>query len=217
MCQPADDEGAFLTYDMIAACEYRATDVWELTGQEKELYCGVDVGRTNDLTVIWVVERMLGSYFTRQIITMQNKSFSEQEQVLYKTLSLPGMRRCCIDSTGLGMQFAERAEERFGTYRVEGIRFSAQTKEELAYPVRSAFEDKAVKVPKEDVIRADLRGIRKVTTAAGNIRFEADRGEGGHSDRFWALALAIHAAGKPAGKPEYETIEEQRFTQEGTW
>lgn len=217
MCQPADDEGAFLTYDMIASCEYRATDKWALTGHETELYAGVDVGRSNDLTVIWVVERVLGSYFTRRITTMQNKSFSEQELVLYEVLSLPGMRRCCIDATGLGMQFAERAAERFGTYRVEGIRFSAQIKEELAYPVRSAFEDKAVKIPRDDQIRGDLRGIRKVTTAAGNIRFEADRGAGGHSDRFWALALAIHAAGQPSGKPEYETIEEQRFTHEGTW
>ncbi|MGF0039073.1 hypothetical protein ACQRE0_22235, partial [Victivallis vadensis] len=26
-----------------------------------------------------------------------------------------------------------------------------------------------------------------------NIRFAADRGENGHSDRFWAGALAIHA------------------------
>ena len=37
--------------------------------------------------------------------------------------------------------------------------------------------------------------------AAGNIRFSADRGENGHSDRFWALALALHAAGDAASGP----------------
>ena len=47
MCVPADDAGAFLTCDMIAACEYRPTDLWELAGTEKELYLGVDVGRTS--------------------------------------------------------------------------------------------------------------------------------------------------------------------------
>ena len=51
------------------------------------------------------------------------------------------MRRCCIDATGLGMQLAERAQERFGKYYVEGIHFSGPVKEDLAYPVKAAFED----------------------------------------------------------------------------
>ena len=203
MCQPADDAGAFLSYDMIASCEYRPTENWEYSdslseAKDKELYIGVDIGRTSDLTVIWVLERVTGTFFTRKIICMQNKTFSEQEAVLYAFLSVPAVNRCCIDSTGLGMQFAERAIEKFGSYRVEAVRFSAQIKEEMAYPVRSLFEDKAVKIPKDDEIRADLRGIRKVTTAAGNIRFEADRGKNGHSDRFWALALGVHAASDPS-------------------
>jgi len=203
MCQPADDAGAFLSYDMIASCEYRPEEKWEFTGnfaasaKGKELYIGVDIGRTSDLTVIWILERVAGTFFTRKIICMQNKTFSEQEAVLYDFLAVPDVKRCCIDSTGLGMQFAERAKDKFGSYRVEAVRFSAQIKEEMAYPVRSLFEDKAVKIPKDDEIRADLRGIRKVTTAAGNIRFEADRGKNGHSDRFWALALGVHAASDP--------------------
>lgn len=217
MCVPADDAGAFLTYDMIAACEYRPQDKWQLAGDEKELYLGVDVGRVSDLTSMWLLERLIGNFFTRKIIDLQGMSFSDQEAVLYGLLENPAIRRCCIDSTGLGMQFAERAQEEFGTYRVEGIRFSAQVKEELAYPVRAAFEDKAVKIPRDDKIRADLRGIKKVTTAAGNIRFEADRGPGGHSDRFWALALAIHAASNPPGDIEYQSITKRRFSRKGAW
>jgi len=217
MCFPADDAGAFLTYDMIAACEYRPGVVWELTGAEKELYLGMDVGRTSDLSVFWAIERVMGQFFTKHLVTLQNKTFSEQEAVLYALLDNPAVRRACIDSTGLGMQLAERAQEKFGTYRVEGVRFSAQVKEELAYPVRAAFEDKAVKIPKDDQIRADLRGIKKVTTAAGNIRFEADRGANGHSDRFWALALAIHAAAEPAGEVAYKTTTKRRFATKGAW
>lgn len=218
MCQPADDAGAFLTYDMIAACEYRPSDVWETTGHEKELYLGVDIGRTSDLTVMWTLERVVGSFFTRKIIEMQNKRFSEQETVLYDLLENPAVKRCCIDSTGLGMQLAERAQERFGVYRVESVPFSQKVKEELAYPVRAAFEDKSIKIPHDDKIRADLRGIKKVTTAAGNIRFEADRGPDGHSDRFWALALAIHAGATPAGHIEYESVTKSRFSAtKGAW
>jgi phage FluMu gp28-like protein len=110
------------------------------------------------------------------------------------------VRRCCIDRTGIGRQFAERAQKRFGTYRVEGIHFTGPVKEELAYPVRAAFEDKSLRIPDSQTLFSDLRGIRKETTASGNIRFAGERGKNGHCDRFWALALALHA-GKSAGDP----------------
>ena len=226
MCLPADDAGAFLTYDMIAACEYRADEDWEMSRaghapdgrQMTELYLGVDVGRSNDLTVFWVIERVSGMFFTRAVICMQGRTFSEQEEVLYNDLlAIPAIRRCCIDNTGLGMQFAERAQEKFGTYRVEAVRFTGPVKEELAYPVRAAFEDKSIRIPHDDFIRGDLRGIRKTTTGAGNIRFEADSGPDGHSDRFWALALAIHAAGNTSGPVEYKTVSKRRFHKRGAW
>ena len=36
--------------------------------------------------------------------------------------------------------------------------------------------------------------MRKIVTAANNIRLDADRDEHGHAGRFRALALAVHAA-----------------------
>jgi len=193
MCQPSDENSAFLSYDLIASCEYKQGE-WE-TAQtlSGELYVGVDVGRDQDLTVIWVVERLGGVFFTRNIVTMKGQAFVAQEDALYELLKLPNVRRCCIDQTGLGRQFAERAQERFGTYKVEGVQFTGAVKEELAYPVRAAFEDKNIRIPNDPLIRSDLRAIKKETTASGNIRFTADRGKNGHSDRFWALALALHA------------------------
>lgn len=209
MCVPADDQGAFLTYDEIARCEYGAEEDWEMSDagylggrQLTDLYMGVDVGRKHDLTVLWILERISGRYFTRKVVELRNVPFSVQEDVLYGFLGLFGLRRCCIDATGLGMQLAERAIEKFGS-RAEAVRFSAQVKEALAYPLRAAFEDLSLRIPFSNAIRSDLRAIRKTTTAAGNIRFEAESGPDGHADRFWALALAIHAAGNAAGPIEY--------------
>jgi len=204
MCIPSDDAAAFLSYDLIASCEYKPDEAWEwqphqLEDAKNQLFIGVDVGRDHDLTVIWLVEKAGGVYFTRRIISMQNETFDRQEQELYPLLALPQVRRCCIDNTGLGRQFAERAQQRFGTYKVEAVNFTAPVKEELAYPVRAAFEDKNVRIPSDAYIRADLRAIKKETTAAGNIRFTADRGKNGHADRFWALALALHAGASPSG------------------
>ncbi len=213
MCVPANDEGAFLSYDMIAACEYRALEEWQM-GEPRtvdgrltacmpdgtplgDLYLGVDVGRKKDLTVMWLLERVAGLLLTRKVVEMQDVSFSEQEGELYGLLDLSNVRRAAIDATGLGMQFAERAAQKYGKYRVEEVRFSGPVKESLAYPVRAAYEDKMIRIPHSDKIRADLRAIKKTTTAAGNIRFDADSSENGHADRFWAQALAISAASNP--------------------
>jgi phage FluMu gp28-like protein len=199
MCVPADDESAFLPYEMIDGCTYLAGESWEQTLAElsrcqNDLFLGVDVGRSNDLTVMWLLERTGGVCLTRRLVTLQKTPFTEQEAYLHDLLMLPRLRRCCIDATGLGMQFTERAMERYGSYRVEGVRFTGPVKEALAFPLRKAFEDRALRIPRSDAITADLRKVRKTTTSAGNIRFTAESDASGHSDRFWALALAVHAA-----------------------
>jgi phage FluMu gp28-like protein len=199
MCRPSDDKAAFLSYDEIAACAYSGDVNWaiplEELAREQELYLGVDVGRDHDLTVIWLISRVAGLLLTRRVICLASQTFESQEKELYSLLEMPTVRRCCIDQTGIGRQFAERAQQRFGEYKVEGVSFTGPVKESLAYPLRAAFEDKRVRIPRDRAIEADLRAVKKETTAAGNIRFSADRGKNGHADRFWALALAISAAG----------------------
>ena len=47
----------------------------------------------------------------------------------------------------------------------------------------------------DDAVREDLHSVRKSVTAAGNVRLDVERTDtDGHADRFWALALAYHAA-----------------------
>ena len=195
MCVPSDDAAAFLSYDLIDGCKYPSGEAWEtdLADAKNPLFVGVDVGRDHDLTVIWVIEKVGGISLTRKVIELKAATFDAQEAALYEVLTLPQVRRCCIDQTGIGRQFAERAAARFGTYKVEGIHFTGPVKEELAYPVRAAFEDKSIRIPDSQTLFSDLRGIRKETTASGNIRFAGERGKNGHCDRFWALALSLHS------------------------
>lgn len=191
MCQPADDDAAFLEYDLIAACEYTGTFDWSAI-EGRQLYAGVDIGRKKDLTVLWVVEKLGDVLYTRHIEALQNMSKPDQEKVLW-----PWFERCariCIDNTGLGIGWTDDAKRRFGEYRVEGVTFTAGTKEALAYPVRSRMEERRLRIPFSKEVRADLRSVTKQVTAAGNIRFTAERTADGHADRFWALALAIEAA-----------------------
>jgi len=197
MCEPSDDAEAFLEYALIDACTYAPGVEWEYSLDRmatcpNQLFGGIDIGRTNDLTSFTIFEKVAGHYFMRKRIDLQNVAFSKQEAEIYPWVE--HLTRVCVDKTGLGMQFAERLAERFGKYRCEGVTFTSGSKEALAYPVRSAFEDRGISIPFGDkALEADLRAIRKVTTEAGNVRFSADRGAGGHADRFWGVALALHA------------------------
>jgi len=210
MCVPADDAAAFIEYALIDGCCYHEGEAWEYALEQaatcpNPLYAGIDIGRHHDLTSLIVCEKVGGIYLIRKRIDLEKQLFSVQESIVYPWIQI--CARTCIDRTGLGMQFAERAAQRFGKYRVEGVNFSGPVKEDLAYPVRSAFEDKAIRIPfGDDALISDLRKVRKETTAAGNVRFVADSDDAGHADRFWSLALALHAA-KDAGTPAcFQTI-----------
>lgn len=219
MCQPSDDRSAFLSYELIEPCEYSILDDWEY-GPSKfhtiagDCYLGIDVGRDHDLTVMWLLEDVQGILYTRYVVCLKNESFARQEKILNEFKKISTLRKICIDQTGIGRQFYERACNNFGKYLVEGITFTSAVKEKLAYCVRTIFEDKVIKIPNEDFIRADLRAIKRETTFAGNIRFAADRGKNGHADRFWALALAIHASSfsRSINMPFFEAIERVQYS-----
>lgn len=197
-CIAVDEACAFLPYDLIATCE---TDniLKPLDLIENDLYVGVDVGRTKDLTIIWCLECFENIAFTRHIIALKNTPFHIQEEILYSVLSHKKFRRCCPDASGIGRQLAENAQRKFGQYRVEPIIFTNRIKEELAYNLRTNFENKRIFIPNDHEIREDLHSVRRTTTTAGNIRFDAEHSENGHADRFWALALALHACGNGSG------------------
>ena len=202
MCQPADDDVAFLEYELIAACEYGQDVPWDVI-EGKELYAGIDIGRKHDLTVMWIFERLGDVLYTRAVITLKNMPKHEQEAVLWPWIAR--CRRTCLDATGLGIGWADDAQRRFGEYRVEAVTFTPRVKEALAYPVRSRMQDRTLRIPYDPAIRADLRSVTKQTTAAGNIRFTAERNADGHADRFWALALGVHAAASPAAPIEFQS------------
>ena len=201
-----------MPYDLISTCEKQdiLKSLKEITN---DLYVGIDIGRKKDLTVIWCLERFENTKYTRKVEILEKTPFHIQYEIISNILKHPKLRRCCIDSTGLGMQIAETAQRQFGEYRIEPVMFTNKSKEEMAYNLRTNFEDKAVFIPSEHDIREDLHSIRKITTKAGNIRFDAESSEvNGHADRFWALALALIACSVPYSpidivtRNKYETL-----------
>ncbi|MDR2806807.1 MAG: terminase family protein, partial [Puniceicoccales bacterium] len=169
MCEPYDDQALFLPTNLIEDAE-KDCDLGKI-GASNDLFLGVDIGRINDLTVFWLLAAVENKLITKTVTVLKNKTFSEQEAILYPLLAAPTLRRACIDQSGMGWQFTERAAERFGKYKVEGITFTNGIKEQLAYALRTAFENKTLKIPADENIRTDLRTIKKENTFTGNLRF----------------------------------------------
>ena len=199
-CVPADESSAFISYELINGCtepELRLLTVAGLSEfvsrtPQAALYLGVDVARKKDLCVLDIGEKIGDVVWDRLRLELSNRPFAELEEELYRLLRLPQLKRACLDATGLGLQLAERARERFG-WKVEPVTFTAVGKEALANGLRIDLEQRHLRLADDEPLRADLRGIRKEVTLSGNARFAGET-EGSHCDRFWAKALRQHAA-----------------------
>jgi phage FluMu gp28-like protein len=138
----------------------------------------------------------------RLVRTFSNTPFAEQLAFARELLSLPGpdgrplVRRACIDSTGMGAPLAESLEREFGP-RVEPVTFTAAVKEDMAYRVKRRMEQRLDLIPDAPEIARAFGAVKKLVTAAGNTRFDAERTDLGHADEFWAKALADLAAEQP--------------------
>ena len=195
-CVFRSDSENYIPLGLIAACEHpQASASLPPEGPasgERECYLGYDVARVHDLAVLAVVEKVGDVFWTRALVEMPNATFSVQEQTLRDFLPL--CRRGAVDATGMGMQMAERLAEKFPG-RVEPVLFNAARKQEMAIRMKRHFEERTLRIPDNRLLRKDLNAVKRTITSAGNIRFDAERTEAGHADRFWALALALHAAG----------------------
>jgi phage FluMu gp28-like protein len=197
-CMPQDESSAFLPYDLITPCESEETLRPAGSHPLGDLYIGCDIGRKRDLFVIWTLEDIGGVLFTRNVVTLDRQPFRIMREELFAALAYPRVVRACIDSTGIGMQLAEEAQDYFGRARVEAVTFGAPVKSEMSHQMRGRFEDKRIVIPPDPVYRQSFHSVRKTTTSAGNIRFDSDRSEAsGHADHYWACALAVHAASSP--------------------
>ena len=127
MCVPADDASAFIPWELLDGCTFRADEEWELSIEQAHansngIYGGVDVGRDHDLTSFTAVEKLPGLRPVRKRIDLKGIPFSEQEGILYPWFA--ACRRVNIDKNGIGRQFAERAAQRFGKHKIVEFAFT---------------------------------------------------------------------------------------------
>lgn len=211
-CQFVDEATAWIPYELIESCEDPGAPG---DYQGGPCYVGMDIAARGDLTVITVVEDVAGVLWLREMIEMRGKPFAMQLAVLDRIMREYRVVRAALDQTGLGEMPVEEARRRHGAYRIEGVVFSPARKLDMATALRERMERKTLRIPAGNAaLRADLHSVKRVPGATGAPRLVAEREDGSHADRFWALALAVSAASGGVPVYAYESVAPRRFAQE---
>jgi phage FluMu gp28-like protein len=199
-CKFLDEAYAWLPWALIErAC--RAGETFGASHQLTDapvgtLVGGYDVGRERHPAVLWINEHRGERIITRHVQALHKAGFDEQEAVISKWM--PQLSKFSIDATGIGAGLSERLEKRYRS-RVNQVKFTGDMPVKLATELRRLFELNRIALADSSEIRLELHSVRRTFTKLGNVQFSAPDTIDGHADRFWALALAIHAA--DAGLP----------------
>jgi len=216
MCEFLDEASAFLTYQIIAACESDTLPppikvdgddvslafeaIAALGAKQGKRSLGHDVARGGmDRAVFWLTEQIGAALVTPLVIELKNCPFRRQRALLDAFMHGGQVDRAAIDATGMGMQLAEDAVADYGAWRIDPVTFTLAVKDKLAGQLRIHIEDRSMLIPADMDIRNDWHSIKRTVTTGGMSRYLADRIKSGHADRFWAAALAVDAGNAGEG------------------
>lgn len=180
-------------------------------------YLGGDYGRVSDLTVLWplAVSRMLRRV-TPFVVELRNVPFDAQRLIV--TMLGEALPRFCAskhDATGIGMNIAEAAQQKFGLERTEAVMLNIPWYRENAEPLKSAFETDAIEIPADADIASDLR---LVTVKAGVPHVPALKSgekKDRHGDAAVALMMAYAATRANVSIIDYESARTLRESTRG--
>lgn len=211
-CAWVDESFAWISWDTIQKNQFHDITYWKadsvdeamvmlrkirqamLDGDiEPVLYGGLDIGRVRDRTELILVgkDSLKDIMPIRVMITLDGVPFEEQQAVFYNYLSNLNVRRCYVDKNGLGMQLAEYLQK---TGRAIGFDFTNDSKEQLAITVRLAAEGGLTPIPVDRDLAYQIHSVKRSFTQSMKIKFDVERNNRHHADKFWAWAMAISLA-----------------------
>lgn len=204
----------WLTFEeILAALEAPALPAYD----GRPVYVGMDIAARGDLSVIAVLEDVgAGMLALREMQVMRGESFAAQLARLDAVMRAYRVTRVAIDQTGMGEMPVQEAQRRHGQYRVAGVIFTPSAKLDMAVALKDRLQARRLILPgvpeagRAELID-DLRAVKMEPGAGGVPRLLAERDGRGHADRFWALALAVSAAGEGVPVYGYESVARRTF------
>lgn len=172
---------------------------------------GQDFGRSGDLTVC--VPAQIDAQLRRVVpfvVELRNMPHRQQHQVVSWLLGqLPGLRRAALDARGNGHALAEGLAQDFGWDVVELVMLSEPWYREEMPPLKAAFEDDAIRLPRDRDLLDDLRAIRMIRGVARVPDRKTTGSDGGqrHGDAGIAIALMHYASRQDVEIIDYHRIQ----------
>jgi phage FluMu gp28-like protein len=156
---------------------------------------GQDFARKRDLSVIWPLA--IGRDLVKRtpfVVELRDMPFAQQKQVLFHIADrLPLLRGMALDANGNGMAHAEAAADRYGERVIQAMLTEPWYREHMP-PLKVAFEDASITIPKDRDIATDFRLVRLVRGVPRVVERTADEAGQRHGDAAIAAALAVLAA-----------------------
>lgn len=164
------------------------TDQLDPSGQR---YMGIDVGRSRDSTVatIIAVHGQRIDVLDQLVLTDTGHAVQSAEVETFWSRWHPEV--CVVDARILGATLFEDLDLAHPG-RVERVPPGPSAQAEMAGRVRALLDQGLIRLPHSPALIRDFRSVRRSERNSG-IETERSR-SGGHGDRLWSLAYAVHAA-----------------------
>jgi len=205
----AEDVNCFFPQDLITRCIDPSLEFIpniEAKIPDGEYYGGCDFGKLEDSSVIAILKRedeLLKLVYLHEFPL--NTPYINVIGHLAKANQKFRFRKLLVDQTGIGELVLEELREQ-GVQNVEGITFTAQSKESTLTWLKLLMEQKRLKMPYHRRLCQQLNEQQYAYNKAGYLTFSHP--EGSHDDMLWALALATKATRQKEVKPFFTTVEQ---------
>lgn len=151
---------------------------------KRSYYCGFDLARVSDYSVITVIDQHSGHVVAFE--RFNRIEYEVQINRLERIAKKYNNAKILMDSTGMGDPVLEAVKKR--GLQVEGYQFTNTSKQQLIEHLAVLIEREEISYPNVKVLVNELMSYQYEITRAGNMRYNAPSGM--HDDAVISLALA---------------------------
>lgn len=165
------------------------------------IYVGIDVGRHNDNTVIWMIEegndpsqinpKLKRVFRTLLVRTLKQTSYQDQYEIICSLINNSKVRKVLIECNGIGAGLAEQLENNFPD-KCHAWTTSSSNKATAVERFAGWVAQNRIALPVDKDIMEDILAMQRTISSTGKIAYEGHTATS-HCDAFIAASLALEA------------------------
>jgi phage FluMu gp28-like protein len=151
-------------------------------------YAGIDLALANDYTVFSVVNSRGNVVFYDRF---NRVSAPELKEKLVKNIRLWKPQMTLIETNNMGQVILDDLRGLYGLKNIKGWVTTQNSKQDIIHKLINAFSSKEIKLPDDDILKAELEVFEMSITSSGRVKFQA--ASGFHDDIPMSIAIALEA------------------------